>query len=174
MCAHLVSMCPVVSRWVRLVKLAPWNFQPTEKVCVYLCAFLCVPDCRMKEHLVCSDSSRSGDVRSVIEDRRRVLQSNHAFRWRGRVLCLFPGIEKKKKRTFWTPEQQIEQTWQLQPNKTRPLHQPFAALLNSAASVMAEWWIGEMCAIAVWLNSWLKRFITIIKYEGGDYFYMMV
>lgn len=34
MCAHLASMCFVVSGWVCLVKLDPWNFQTTGNVCV--------------------------------------------------------------------------------------------------------------------------------------------
>lgn len=41
--AHLVSMCLFVSRWVCLVKLAPWNFQTADNVC--MCVFVCLCGC---------------------------------------------------------------------------------------------------------------------------------
>lgn len=79
----------------------PLEISKPQTMCVRVCFFpgdTCASDCRMKEHLVWFDPPRWGDVRSVIEDRRRVLQSNHTIRQRGRVLCLLVKGKRKKKR----------------------------------------------------------------------------
>lgn len=84
-------------------QIGPLKF-PNHRQCVCVCVFFsgdtCASDCRMKEHLVWFDPPRWGDVRSVIEDRRSVLQSNHTIRQRGRVLCLLVKGKREKKVHF--------------------------------------------------------------------------
>lgn len=81
----------------------PLEISKPQTMCVRVCFFsgdTCVSDCRMKEHLVWFDPPRWGDVRSVIEDRRSVLQSNHTIRQRGGVLCLLVKGKREKKAHF--------------------------------------------------------------------------
>lgn len=81
----------------------PLEISKPQTMCVRVCFFsgdTCASDCRMKEHLVWFDPPRWGDVRSVIEDRRRVLQSNHTIRQRGGVLCLLVKGKREKKVHF--------------------------------------------------------------------------
>lgn len=81
----------------------PLEISKPQTMCVRVCFFsgdTCASDCRMKEHLVWFDPPRWGDVRSVIEDRRRVLQSNHTIRQRGGVLCLLVKGKREKKAHF--------------------------------------------------------------------------
>lgn len=81
----------------------PLEISKPQTMCVRVCFFsgdTCASDCRMKEHLVWFDPPRWGDVRSVIEDRRSVLQSNHTIRQRGGVLCLLVKGKREKKAHF--------------------------------------------------------------------------
>lgn len=81
----------------------PLEISKPQTMCVRVFFFsgdTCASDCRMKEHLVWFDPPRWGDVRSVIEDRRRVLQSNHTIRQRGGVLCLLVKGKREKKAHF--------------------------------------------------------------------------
>lgn len=81
----------------------PLEISKPQTMCVRVCFFsgdTCASDCRMKEHLVWFDPPRWGDVRSVIEDRRSVLQSNHTIRQRGGVLCLLVKGKREKKVHF--------------------------------------------------------------------------
>lgn len=79
----------------------PLEISKPQTMCVRVCFFsgdTCASDCRMKEHLVWFDPPRWGDVRSVIEDRRRVLQSNHTIRQRGGS-SLFVGERKEREKS---------------------------------------------------------------------------
>lgn len=110
--------------WAHLLLYVPCQIGPLKfsNHSMGACAglYVCVCVCEgMNKHLVWSDLAWLQDVRSEIEDRQKVLQSNQAFWSRGShpVLC----VPWQTERTFWTPEQhQIEQTWQLQPNNPEP------------------------------------------------------
>lgn len=80
----------------------PQNFQTTMCVCVSACVRVCVALVRLtagwRNTLSAPIPSNQGCVRSVIEDRRWVLQSNHLRDGERRLLCLFPAKSWKKGR----------------------------------------------------------------------------
>lgn len=193
-CAVHTNVCTPhesVLLWVwgllRLVKLLP-RLKISRPQCVCVCVRTCVccsstTDCRMKEHLVRTDSVQSGLCE--VSNRGQALSSaeQSSERWREETSLFVPSKKLKKgtERAHFRP-QQIDQTWQMHPNNNQAPHPHPPDNLSvqhftKPSLPPAERLIGRMCESPPplhGLNSWLKRFITIIKYEGGDYFYMTV
>lgn len=105
-CVHTSWECVLLWVWglLRLVKLLPRLkiFQTTMCACMCACVRVCVALVQLtvgwRNTLSAPIPSNQGCVRSVIEDRRWVLQSNHLRDGERRLLCLFPAKSWKKGR----------------------------------------------------------------------------
>lgn len=142
---------------------------PDHNACVYVCVRTCVccssaTDCRMKEHLVRTDSVQSGLCE--VSNRGQALSSaeQSSERWREETSLFVPSKKLKKgtERAHFRP-QQIDQTWQMHPNNNQatlptphPPRQPICAALHQAipfpgwATDREDVWVAA--AAAVWLE----------------------